>query len=76
MEVPVYPSDAQAAGIKGAVVAEVVINEGGTVVDAKIVQSIPALDEAALETVRNWRYAPTMVNGQAGSAVTVNFTLP
>ena len=65
--------------LKGVVVAEVVIDTSGSVTDAKIVQSIPLLDEAALQAVRNWHYAPTMVNGQPVPVrmnVTVNFTLP
>jgi TonB family protein len=79
LDVPRYPADASAAGIKGAVVAEVVIDASGTVTDAKVVQSIPLLDEAALQAVRNWRYAPSVVNGQpvpVRMTVTVNFSLP
>src|SRR5580704_16109405 len=47
-DVPQYPADAKAAGIKGVVVAEVVIDASGNVTDTKVVQSIPLLDEAAL----------------------------
>jgi len=75
---PVYPSEAMAAGVKGNVVAEVVIDPGGDVIDAKIFRSIPMLDEAALAAVRNWHFQPTMVNGQPVPVrmfVTVNFTL-
>ena len=50
---PVYSPEAMAAGIEGNVVAEVVVNEAGDVLDAKIVRSLPLLDEAALEAVRN-----------------------
>jgi protein TonB len=72
----VYPPEALAAGIEGAVVAEVVINEAGDVVDATVVKSIPLLDEEALRTVRNWHFAPTIIKGQAvpvRMTVTVNF---
>ena len=75
---PVYPVEAQAAGIDGNVVAEVEINPAGAVANAKIVRSIPLLDEAALEAVRNWHFTPTTVDGQAVPVrmrVTVNFTL-
>ena len=54
----------QAAGNPGAVVAEVVVDPSGNVTDARIVQSIPLLDEAALRAVHNWHYGPTVVNGQ------------
>lgn len=74
---PVYPPEAQAAGLEGVVIAEVVIDPSGDVVDAKVVRSIPMLDEAALNAVRNWHFAPTLVNGQPVAVrmtVTVNFT--
>jgi TonB family protein len=77
--VPHYSVEAQAAGIQGVVVAEVVIDPSGSVTDTKVVQSIPLLDEEALRAVRNWHFAPTLVNGQPVPVrmnVTVNFTLP
>jgi len=78
LDQPIYPPDAQAAGVKGTVIAEVVIDPSGDVVDATVLRSIPMLDEAALQAVRNWHFQPTIVNGQAvpvRMAVTVNFTL-
>ena len=77
-DVPHYSPEAQAAGIQGVVVAEIVIDTSGNVTDAKVVQSIPLLDEEALRTVRNWHFAPTVVNGQSVPVrmnVNVNFTL-
>jgi protein TonB len=77
--VPQYPPEARDAGVQGVVVAEVVIDASGNVRDAKVVRSIPLLDNAALQAVRDWRYAPTVVNGEpipVRMAVTVNFTLP
>lgn len=74
---PVFPPEALVAGIDGTVVAEIVVDEAGNVIDAKVVRSIPFLDDAALKAVRNWRYDPTIVNGQAVPVrltVTVNFT--
>lgn len=73
----VYPPEALAAGIEGVVIAEVVVNESGDVADAKVVRSIPLLDDEALRTVRNWHFKPTLVNGQPvpiRMTVTVNFT--
>lgn len=78
LDVAVYPPEAMAAGIKGGVRAEVVIDPTGNVIDAKVLQSIPMLDEAALEAVRNWRFQPTLINGQpvpVRMTVTVNFSL-
>jgi len=54
-----------------------VIDPAGEVTEARIVRSIPLLDEAALQAVRNWHFAPTMVGGQAVPLrmnVTVNFS--
>lgn len=76
LDVAQYPPEAQAAGINGAVAAEVVIDPTGQVTAAKIVRSIPMLDEAALAAVSYWRFQPTIVNGQAVPVrMTVNFTL-
>jgi TonB family protein len=74
-----YPPEALAAGVQGVVVAEIVVDTSGTVTDAKVVRSIPLLDEAALQAVRNWHFVPTVVNGQAvpvRMTVTVNFVPP
>lgn len=72
-----YPPDALAAGIDGAVVAEILVSESGIVTDARVLKSIPPLDDAALKAVREWRYDPTMVDGKAvpvKMTVTVNFS--
>ena len=74
----VYPPDANAAGIGGNVRLEISLNEQGIITDARIVQSVPLLDEAALKAVREWRYDPVVVNGKpvpARMIVTVNFSL-
>ena len=76
---PVYPPEATAAGITGAVVAEITVNEAGVVTDARVLKSIPFLDDAALRAVKEWRYDPAIVNGKPAPIkmnVTVNFTLP
>jgi TonB family protein len=74
---PVYPPEAKAAGIEGVVIAEIVVNEQGGVTEAKVIRSIPLLDEAALAAVRTWQYEPTLLNGQpvpVRMTVTVNFS--
>jgi TonB family protein len=75
---PVYPPDALAAGIQGVVILETTIDTEGRVSDAKVLRSIPVLDDAALEAVRQWEFTPTEVNGMLVPVimtVTVNFTL-
>lgn len=74
---PVYPPIAQAARVSGAVTIEATIGPDGKVMDAKVVQSIPLLDQAALDAVRQWEYLPTMLNGVPVPVVvnvTINFT--
>jgi TonB family protein len=75
---PVYPDIAQQARVSGVVIIEALIGGDGTVQDARILRSIPLLDQAALEAVLQWQFTPTLLNGQAVPVimtVTVNFTL-
>jgi len=75
---PVYPEEARLARIEGDVLVEATINLTGKVTDVEVLQSIPALDKAALDAVRQWEFTPTIVNGVALPVimtVTVHFTL-
>jgi protein TonB len=74
----VLPEAARRAGASGMVILEVTIGADGAVKDAKVLRSIPLLDPAALEAVRQWRYEPTLLNGVPVPViltVTVNFAL-
>jgi TonB family protein len=74
---PVYPAIAQSARVSGQVTIEATIGADGKIVDAKVVRSIPLLDQAALDAVRQWEYLPTMLNGVPVPVivtVTINFT--
>jgi protein TonB len=62
---PVLPEAARQAGVRGVVVVEVTVGADGRVTDAKVLRSIPMLDRAALDAVRQWRYEPTLLNGAA-----------
>jgi TonB family protein len=76
---PVYPEDARAANVQGVVILQLRIATDGSVADARILRSIPMLDEAALDAVRQWRYEPTDVDGDPVELVmhvTVNFAVP
>lgn len=61
---PTYPPLALAAGIAGVVILETVIAEDGSVRDVHVLRSIPLLDAAAVEAVRQWRFTPTLLNGE------------
>jgi protein TonB len=75
---PVYPAIAQSARVQGVVIIEATIGPNGAVQDAKVLRSIPLLDAAALDAVRQWQFTPTLLNGvpvPVIMTVTVNFTL-
>jgi protein TonB len=76
---PVYPQEAKDAGVEGIVViVEAKIGPDGTVAEAWVVRSIPLLDDAALDAIRQWRFSPTLLNGvpiPIITTVTMNFTL-
>jgi protein TonB len=74
---PVYPSIARSAQVQGDVVIEATIDEAGKVADARVVKSVPMLDQAALDAVRQWEYQPSLLNGvptPVVMTVTVKFT--
>jgi protein TonB len=60
---PVYPPIAVSAKVTGIVVLEATVNEKGDVVDVAILRSLPLLDKAAMEAIRQWKYQPLMMNG-------------
>ena len=74
---PVYPVEAQNGRVQGVVIIEATIGADGKVREAHVIRSIPLLDTAALDAVRQWEYAPTMLNGvpvPVVITVTVNFS--
>jgi TonB family protein len=75
---PVYPAIARSARVQGDVVISATIDEEGNVADARVVKSVPLLDQAALDAVRQWHYRPTLMNGvptAVVTTVTVKFTM-
>jgi protein TonB len=60
---PVYPRFALEARVQGLVIVEATIGADGRVVNARVLRSVPLLDEAALEAVRQWEFVPTHLNG-------------
>ena len=76
---PIYPQAARAAAVQGVVILELVVGADGGVSNARVLRSIPLLDQAALDAVRQWRYEPTLLNGVPTPVImtaTVNFSLP
>src|SRR5262249_48381585 len=76
---PTYPEAARRSRGEGRVVLEIVIGADGKVAQARVVRSIPGLDEAALAAVKQWVYAPTVNAGvrvPLVMTVTVDFRRP
>jgi protein TonB len=75
---PAYPAAAQSAGVEGVVIIEALIGTNGKVTNARVLRSIPLLDQAALDALMQWEFTPTMLNGQPVPVLmtmTVRFTL-
>jgi TonB family protein len=75
---PVYPEEARKEGIQGVVILEGRIDESGRVTDVMVLRSVPGLDEAAMDAVKQWVYEPLVIQGkprQAVFTVTVRFQL-
>lgn len=68
---PAYPEVAREAGIEGTVEMRVTIDEQGKVVDIRLLSGEPALAQAAVDAVRQWRYRPYFVDHKAVKIVTV-----
>jgi protein TonB len=76
---PAYPSLARQARVEGAVVLSATIAEDGSIKELKIITSSnPLLQIGVLETVKTWKYKPTLLNKEPVeviTTITVNFTL-
>ena len=75
---PAYPDIARDAGVDGVVVVAALVCEHGNVVETRVWQSIPRLDDAATDAVMQWRFRPVVVAGEPVSRwvrIPVRFSL-
>ena len=75
---PVYPSIARAARVEGAVVVEAIISKTGTIESLRVVSGPVMLQSAAVDAIREARYRPYRLNGEAvevETRITVNFRI-
>jgi protein TonB len=75
---PAYPALARAARIQGTVELRAVISRTGTIENLIVVNGHPMLVRSAIDAVRQWRYRPYLLNGEAvevETEITVNFLL-
>lgn len=76
---PTYPKEGLWARIQGIVSLECIVSGEGKVTDVRVIRGIQLLDQAAIKAVRQWEYAPTVVDGQPIPVivtVTVGFRFP
>jgi len=75
---PLYPSDARAQNIQGVVLLKAIIDKEGNIANLELITGHPLLAPAAIEAVKQWKYRPYLLAGQAVEVETqiqVNFTL-
>jgi protein TonB len=75
---PRYPELAKRARIQGAVLLAALIDRNGHIANLHTLEGHPLLVEAARDAVRQWRYRPTILNGQpveVETQIQVKFTL-
>jgi TonB family protein len=76
---PEYPEQARQKQIQGAVVLEARIRPDGTIESLKVVSGQPLLVDAAMASVKQWRFRPHQINGKPAemqTTITLNFRLP
>jgi periplasmic protein TonB len=61
---PVYPPLARQTRISGTVKLHAIIGKNGAVEQLQVVSGHPLLVQSALDAVRQWRYQPTLLNGE------------
>ncbi|HEY7817882.1 MAG TPA: TonB family protein, partial [Vicinamibacteria bacterium] len=70
---PEYPEEARRAQVSGTVVLELTVDRGGNVTGVRVIESIPLLDQAAIDAVREWKYAPSEEDAPRVFRVPVRF---
>lgn len=61
---PQYPPLARQTRISGTVRLHAIISKSGTVQQLEVLSGHPLLVQAALDAVRQWKYRPTLLNGE------------
>jgi protein TonB len=67
---PAFPESAARAGAQGIVRLECLIKDSGAVEACRTILSVyPAIDRAAADAIRRWKYEPARVKGEPKSIV-------
>ena len=79
LSAPIRPPQGALFLTKGSVVLHALISRTGDISDLEVVSSPgPSLTDAAMDSVRKWKYEPYLLNGKAvevETTITVNFNL-
>ncbi len=68
---PEYPADLKQQGVTGSVIIRAIISKTGDTLNAQVINTVhPGLAQAALDAVKQWRYQPTLLNGQPVEVLT------
>ncbi|HEY0321935.1 MAG TPA: energy transducer TonB [Pyrinomonadaceae bacterium] len=76
---PAYPQSAKSAGVSGKVNVHILIDEEGDVISARVLSSVPLLNETAESAAIRLKIAPTLKAGeptQSQGIAEFNFILP
>jgi protein TonB len=65
-----YPAAARKLRIQGMVRLEAIISKDGTVENLAVISGHQLLNQAAIDAVKQWRYQPTMLNGEPVEVIT------
>jgi periplasmic protein TonB len=74
---PAYPPLARQARIQGVVILEALIGKDGSISTLRVISGHTLLTQAAVDAVKQWKYQPTLLNGEPTevvTTVTVTFT--
>jgi TonB family protein len=67
---PVYPEEAKAAHVEGAVILRAVISKDGSIKTLTYISGPPQLVVSAIDAVEKWKYKPYLLNGEPTEVVT------
>jgi protein TonB len=76
--VPIYPTIAKETGVEGQVTIDAVIDSTGRLTSMKVVSGALLLQQAALDSLRNWKYEPGYLDDRpvpVSTSITVKFRL-
>jgi TonB family protein len=76
---PIYPRNALAMRVTGAVELMATVSKTGDIAHVKVLSGDSQLTKAATDAVKQWKYKPYLLNGEPveiQTQITINFSLP